>query len=484
MNTRTLRHKLTMLSFITLLLIFVCAPAAFAADADVQYQLVNKEHLLSSDYVPEDLVRLNSFMSAEYSAMMTREAADAMKTMIAAMKAAGITDIHAQSGYRSYSVQSTLYANKTAYYRNRGYGESEARTLAATVVAVPGSSEHQTGLAMDFTTSSAGLTEYFAETAAGKWLAANSWKYGFILRYPKGKEDITGYIYEPWHFRYVGKIHAEYIHRYQLTLDEYYDKLKTESVVTLESLDGNSYAIYLNPTKNTANIAGTVLEWSQAFAGDKYSQIYTATVPDIPLFDAVGHWAENDIRILNDMQIVTGYPNNTFRPGRNIIRAELVTLVAKLYSVMNEQGIDADSAAYIQAMIGGGFSPYGDVPAGAYYLEPLLILAEADALPAGQLYKDAYGADCFRPTDPALRSDAALLIAELFRGREVADIYDVTYTDMTDRDPQLLEAVDLLTDAGVILGDPSGTFRPDSSISRAEICAMLCRAMRYCGLLY
>ena len=95
---------------------------------------------------------------------------------------------------------------------------------AVQAVAVPGNSEHQTGLSMDISSESAqfALTEQFGETAEGKWLANNAHRFGFILRYPKGKEGITGYQYESWHYRYVGVKAATEIYENQLTLEEYF----------------------------------------------------------------------------------------------------------------------------------------------------------------------------------------------------------------------------------------------------------------------
>ena len=101
----------------------------------------------------------------------------------------------------------------------------EAYILASQAVTVPGASEHQAGLAFDIISNDyVTLDEGFAETNAGQWLSENSCKYGFILRYPKGKEDITGIEFEPWHFRYVGREAAEIINKEGITLEEFWDK--------------------------------------------------------------------------------------------------------------------------------------------------------------------------------------------------------------------------------------------------------------------
>lgn len=184
--------------------------------------LVNKQYALPSDYNPSDLVRPNVPFSfgAEVieKSLMRQEAATALEAMFTAASSQGI-ELFAVSGYRSYSRQQVLFEAEVAKV-----GEEQA----AQVVAVPGNSEHQSGLAMDISAKSAnlGLTEAFGNTNEGKWLAANAHKYGFILRYPLGKESITGYQFEPWHFRYVGVKAAEIIFTKQLTLEEYFNIVK------------------------------------------------------------------------------------------------------------------------------------------------------------------------------------------------------------------------------------------------------------------
>lgn len=132
-----------------------------------------------------------------------------------AMKAAGKGTLIVQSGYRSYSSQTQILKDKT-----RAIG----RTKALLLVAKPGYSEHQTGLAADFAAYGVStLTTSFAKTKAGIWLAANAYQYGFVLRYPKGKTVITGYNFEPWHFRYVGIPVATEMHDQGVqTLEEFY----------------------------------------------------------------------------------------------------------------------------------------------------------------------------------------------------------------------------------------------------------------------
>lgn len=181
--------------------------------------LVNKEFNLPSEYAPEDLTRPNipfSFgdMDIEKS-YLRKEAAKKIELLFDAAEREGI-ELFAVSGYRSYSRQTSVFDAKA---------NQVGQAAAEVVVAIPGSSEHQTGLAMDISSRSVNLEliEEFGETKEGQWLANNAYKFGFILRYPEGKESITGYQYEPWHFRYVGIHAATVMFENQLTLEEYFN---------------------------------------------------------------------------------------------------------------------------------------------------------------------------------------------------------------------------------------------------------------------
>ena len=146
-----------------------------------------------------------------------------LERLVAAARAAGVT-LRVGSGYRSYTTQASLFASYA-----RRHGEAEASRFSSR----PGHSEHQSGLAVDFagTDQTCWVDDCFEQTAAGKWLATHAHEYGFILRYPKGKEPITGYQYEPWHFRYVGRELAGALHQSGLTMEEawsYIEKAMTE----------------------------------------------------------------------------------------------------------------------------------------------------------------------------------------------------------------------------------------------------------------
>lgn len=177
--------------------------------------VVNKEYGLPEDYKPEDLVVPNvpfSFSGTLEKSYLRKEAAEALERLFNLAKKEGI-QLNAVSGFRSYDYQKKLYANNV---KRKGQEHTDRFS------AKPGHSEHQTGLTMDVSSKSANneLELTFANTKEGKWLKENAHRAGFIIRYPKGKESITGYAYEPWHIRYVGDI-AESIYKKKLTLEEY-----------------------------------------------------------------------------------------------------------------------------------------------------------------------------------------------------------------------------------------------------------------------
>lgn len=169
--------------------------------------LVNKTHPISKDFVPQNLVKPRVTFATPGNLQknyMEATAAKALEEMFAAAKADHIKLV-AVSGYRSYSRQTTLYNRAVA-----SLGKDQNGT------AKPGQSEHQTGLAMDLNS----ISQSFEYTAEGQWLKNNAHLYGFIIRYPKNKTALTGYIYEPWHVRYVGKELAAYCYTNDLTLEE------------------------------------------------------------------------------------------------------------------------------------------------------------------------------------------------------------------------------------------------------------------------
>ena len=191
-------------------------PDNIMTELDPQYLvLVNKEHPLGADYIPNALVRLicptNPYNQREET--LNFQAAMALYSMLIAMGEDGVTDIFVTSSYRSYDRQQSLFYGyiDEEMSKNPALTREQAEQIVLTYSAYPGTSEHQTGLCVDFGTNAEYnevgevLTEYFEETDAYEWLIENSYRFGFILRYPEDKVSITGHSYEPWHFRFVGE---------------------------------------------------------------------------------------------------------------------------------------------------------------------------------------------------------------------------------------------------------------------------------------
>lgn len=171
--------------------------------------LVNKHNYLKEDYVPENLKSLSSTYALS-NMKMVEEAANAFESLSKDASKENYKII-AMSTYRSYEYQVDLY-NK--------YVKSDGKDAADTYSGRPGNSEHQTGLAVDVYNQTETYTN-FEKTEEYDWMQENAYKYGFILRFPKGKENETGYEFESWHYRYVGKDIAKYIHKHNITLEEY-----------------------------------------------------------------------------------------------------------------------------------------------------------------------------------------------------------------------------------------------------------------------
>ncbi|WP_353988649.1 M15 family metallopeptidase [Ruicaihuangia caeni] len=189
---------------------------AQSIDAASSYWVVaNKLRPLQPlDYAPDDLVEVP--VPHVYTPQLRKAAADAVVEMFAAFTAETGLQLQSQSAYRSYTTQVDVYNSWVSSLGQAGADRTSAR---------PGHSEHQTGLSIDISSLPAecALQACFGDTPHGKWLAANAWRFGFTLRYPNGMTPVTGYEYEPWHFRYVGPELAAELHRTGIpTLEEFF----------------------------------------------------------------------------------------------------------------------------------------------------------------------------------------------------------------------------------------------------------------------
>ncbi len=205
-------------------LLFVLFPLCGAARKDDGFPiLVNADNPLPADYSAGELTEIHHTRNdGRPVQLMQREAAEAIDAMLSALtdEFGESSGVSVTSAYRSRDYQRILFNSRVAEYSARGMTEEKAKALACRFVAEPGKSEHETGLAADLH-NLACASRAFADTKEFLWLCENAADFGFILRYPQGKESITGIDFEPWHWRYVGIAAALEMKRKNLCLEEY-----------------------------------------------------------------------------------------------------------------------------------------------------------------------------------------------------------------------------------------------------------------------
>lgn len=192
--------------------------------------LVNPTHTLAADFVPPDLTDcIFTRQDGRKTQQLRLYAAKALEAFMAEGKALGKVDnVSVTSAYRSYAYQDYLFNLYCEKHQSKFATREECERYVLTFSTRPGTSEHQSGLCMDM--HNLGSAEVsFANKPEAKWLAANCYRFGFILRYPENKTDVTGITYEPWHFRYVGRYHATRMHELGLCLEEYIKQYTEEN---------------------------------------------------------------------------------------------------------------------------------------------------------------------------------------------------------------------------------------------------------------
>lgn len=203
------------------------------ADRDAYLLLVNADHPLTADDAPTDLVAVTNSRS-DRTEYMREVPEKALQALFLEAAAEGMTYVNpatgqklsVMSGYRSYERQKSLFATYVSKEMNqRGLSRAQAEAYVLTYSCREGTSEHQTGLCVDMHNLSS-ADQSFQNQEAAKWLAENAWKFGFILRFPEDKTDVTGISFEPWHFRFVGRYHAYQIYQNGLCLEEYVASLE------------------------------------------------------------------------------------------------------------------------------------------------------------------------------------------------------------------------------------------------------------------
>lgn len=281
---------------IPLLLLFmlIAKPAAaFDTAADDQLlMLVNGTHRISAAYKPQDMENTaRQTPSTKGSLLLRAPAADAYCRMVEAYKAENPRrTLFSISGYRDFYYQQRLFTSKLLGRQRAGQSYAAAYSNTLQYTALPGTSEHQTGLAIDLSSNS-GLSDNFRNTMQGKWLLANCWDHGFILRYDEDKLHLTAIAYEPWHYRYVGLPHSLIIRDNGWVLEEYIDYLQKNGEIEYPDPEDPSMLWRVYWTKDTAREFNGVQNISTDNAGG-----YIITTKNSLLDELLTAWAEEAIR--------------------------------------------------------------------------------------------------------------------------------------------------------------------------------------------
>lgn len=311
-----MKHFRKMLALLMSLLILSSTAAAFDVSRDSGLlRLVNKSHSLPEDYVPE-LVELAGLSSVSNGIRLRSEAAEALYKMLSAMEADGVSTCNVISGYRSYAYQSKIVNDKVDKRVANGQDRETAYKQVTMSTAPAGCSEHQMGLAIDFSVATTSSV-YFGNTAAGTWLREHAWEYGFILRYQESKTSFTGIVSEPWHYRYVGIPHSQIIHENGWCYEEYIAYLHAHGTYSI-TIGDESYNIYW--TQDTAAEYENILDISSDNDGGWI--ITTGTVAE-PLSKVKGHWSESAFLALQERGVVF---IRRIDPQRPITRFEFANL--------------------------------------------------------------------------------------------------------------------------------------------------------------
>lgn len=332
--------------------------AGFAAEQQTDsglLWLVNYTHPVPSGYVPASMYVVANGQK------LRSDAAAAYEAMCGDMARAGCA-ASLKSGYRSYSTQTGLFNNRLAQRQSKGMNYQTAYDSTRLYTAVPGTSEHQLGLAADISNNGT-LTEAFAGTAAGRWLRENSWRYGFILRYEAEKSAYTEIASEPWHFRYVGMPHSQIMWEHGWCLEEYITYLQTNAYAALAAGDDMLYEVFWSAEAPAGYT--DVIDVSADNAGGYITTIYHTKNM---LQKAAGHWSEPALHQLIDGRALPWL--GVIDPDAPITRGEFAVLYAALLPE-NSTGTFADvtggdprraavatvSNAHVMNGTGTGFDP-------------------------------------------------------------------------------------------------------------------------------
>lgn len=445
-NNQIWKRRILSIIASTLLVLSTVAPAFAASGVTSSYSdsgllwLVNYNYNIPSatSYVPSDLRT-----AAGSSQKLRSKAADAMDQLLAGLKAAGHS-VRLQSGYRSYSTQTYLFNTRLKDRQNKGMSYDEAYNSTRVYTAVPGTSEHQLGLAMDFSTNGT-LSDNFANTSVGKWLKENSWRYGYILRYETSKISKTQIGNEPWHFRYVGTPHAQIMYEKNWCLEEYIEFLRDNSHLTY-TIGDTIYEIYR--TSDTPSGYSNVIDCSKDNLG---GWIVTTRRPSDPWAKIRNHWSETAFRqLLNDDTISK---MDYIDPDQPISRGQFATLYATI--------LEPESA--------NGTVSFSDVPASSPYYDGIRTVASRGFMTGNQ--------GKFNPQRTLSRQEAAVSIAASIPGTELSYL---TYDDTASIAGWAFQSIQKLSYHQIMQGS-GGKFNPQGTLTWGQAAALIANLQQFSG---
>lgn len=249
--------------------------------------LVNYDHQVSADYVPGDLVTFSGSRVLKPTMDLRRETKQAYETMSKAMDKAGLK-LYICSGFRTFDYQTGLFTKRLQSRLNSGMLYADAFAATNLYTAYPGTSEHETGMAIDLAKDVyAELNDYFGTTPVGKWLYKNCADYGFILRYTKEKQDVTRIGYEPWHFRYVGLPHSRIITEAGWAFEEYLQHLQAGNQIVRQEETGTWTIRYTTDYSAIAKMRDV-----QSYSYDNCGGWVVTCWRENPGYYVKGHWSE------------------------------------------------------------------------------------------------------------------------------------------------------------------------------------------------
>lgn len=414
--------------------------SAFAFDTEQNSDLlllINQEYPLPEEYMPLNTFSLSGVIPVTKSGISIREeAGKALTKLYLDMKKSGLS-FSVVSGYRDYAYQTTLYENETNRQMQKGKTKKEAEKIASTMTAAPGNSEHQSGLAIDVSDNYS-LSEKFGKTEAGQWLSEHAYQYGFLLRYPEDKQKTTKIIYEPWHFRYVGKPHAEYITKNGMVLEDYILLLQKEEHLAITSEDGTEYHVYY--TKDTEEKFDNIIDISRDNCG---GYIITTQTPNDKEKTAQGktehknlanHWAETYIRELAPVDMLLIDPDSPITRG-NFAR------------LINNSGLVRNRS----------YPGYDDIPKDSAYYEAVKYAFETGIM-NGKNGK-------FSPEETMTREYAANALSQMIQSDRISRL---SFSDTDEISGWAFQDVQKLLALRILGEQDNNKFRPREEITFAE----------------